>query len=64
MRHLVVTPDTDWFSDPRTYLFFKYLCDQQLHILSLDAQLLYDSFNITDARFKAAIHLMRPENTA
>jgi hypothetical protein len=23
MRQMVVTPDTDWFSDPRPYLFFK-----------------------------------------
>ena len=29
MRQMVVTPDTDWFSDPRPFLG---ICGQQMHI--------------------------------
>ena len=32
MRQMVITPDTDWFSDPRPYLFFKGICDEQMYI--------------------------------
>jgi uncharacterized protein (DUF779 family) len=28
---MVVTPDTDWFSDPLPY-FSEGICDQQMHI--------------------------------
>ena len=30
MRHVAVTPETDWFSDPRPYLLIG-ICDQQMH---------------------------------
>ena len=41
MRQMVVTPDTDWFSDLRPYLyFFKCIYDQQIcipsHVKSID----------------------------
>ena len=29
---MVVTPDTEWFSDPRPYFFFESISDQQMHI--------------------------------
>jgi hypothetical protein len=32
MRQMLVTPDTDWFSDPRASLFLKAIFDQQMHI--------------------------------
>ena len=32
MRQIVVTPDTDWFSDPQPYFFFEGICDKQMHI--------------------------------
>jgi hypothetical protein len=32
MRQMLVTPDTDWFSDPRPYFKKKGTCDQQMHI--------------------------------
>ena len=33
MRQIVVTPDTDWFSDPDPYLLFlRYLCPQSCEI--------------------------------
>jgi hypothetical protein len=31
MSQMVVTPDIDWFSDPCPYIFFKGICDQQMH---------------------------------
>jgi hypothetical protein len=31
MRQMVVTPDTDWFSDPRPNLFIG-ICDQQMYV--------------------------------
>ena len=33
MRQMVVTPNTDWFSDPQPY-FFLCVCDPQTHLYS------------------------------
>ena len=35
MRQMVVTPDTDWLSDPDAPNFFKGFCDQQMPICNI-----------------------------
>jgi hypothetical protein len=35
LRYMTKMVVTDWLSDPRPYLFFKGICDQQMHICIL-----------------------------
>jgi hypothetical protein len=40
MRQMVVTPDTDWFSDPRSYLHLKsYLLPTDAHLYSQSSEI-------------------------
>ena len=39
MRQMVVTPDTDWFSDPHPYLFWRYLWPTDAYLYSQSCEI-------------------------